>query len=104
MKRRCEFLDNLPSFNFNYGHGEYIGDTGNTTDTSQLGSTLMNTMLKEVRDFCDVDSKENWASKPHHQVQHTSCVILLIMSTDKLNLLKIHDVVYISIIVHVHLL
>ena len=71
MKRRCAFLDNLPAFNFNSGYGEYIiNEYGKrvTTDTRQLGSTLMNTMLNEVSDFCDPDIKENWSLKPHQQV------------------------------------
>ena len=73
MKRRCEFVDNLPSFNYNLGHGEYTVDENRTrivTNTVKLGSTLMTAMLKEVSDFCDADIKENWASKPHKQVQY----------------------------------
>ena len=37
-------------------------------DTKELGSTLMDTMLKEVSDFCDPFIREDWALKPHHQV------------------------------------
>ena len=71
MNRRCGFLDNLPAFNYNTGVGEYITDEqGNRvcTDTKQLGSTLMTTMLREVEDFCDPAIKENWSLKPHQQV------------------------------------
>lgn len=71
MKRRCMFLDRLPGFNYNTGSGEYIVDEHGkrmANDTRQLGSTLMKTMLNEVKDFCDPDIKDNWSSKPHQQV------------------------------------
>ena len=79
MNRRCGFLDNLPAFNYNTGVGEYLKDQkGNyitdkkgkrvCTDTRQLGSTLMTTMLREVEDFCDPGIKNNWSLKPHKQV------------------------------------
>ncbi len=71
MKRRCQFLDNCPAFNYNGGSTEYlIGNDGkkHRNDTTQLGSTLMETMLREVSDFCDPIIRENWALKPHHQV------------------------------------
>ena len=71
MKRRCQFLDTLPAFNYNTGAGEYTDDGQGkriVTNTQQLGSTLMNAMLKEVSDFCDPDIKENWSVKPHQQV------------------------------------
>ena len=73
MRTRCAFLDNLPSFKYNSGFGEYVVDEQGKkviTDTRQLGSTLMSTMLKEVCDFCDPDIKTNWSLKPHQQV-HT---------------------------------
>ena len=80
MKRRCLFLDNLPAFNFNEGRGEYIRDSdGNVIidddgeemcyDTKQLGSILMSAMLKEVKDLCDPEVKDNWSHKPHQQVK-----------------------------------
>ena len=76
MERRCKFLDTLPAFNFNTGAGEYLLDERNKrvcTNTRQLGSTLMKTMLKEVHDFCDPAIKENWSLKPHQQVTaHTA--------------------------------
>ena len=71
MSRRCGFLETLPAFNYNTGGGEYITDKQGKrvrTDTRQLGSTLMMTMLKEVKDFCDPAIKENWSLKPHQQV------------------------------------
>lgn len=68
MKRRCEFLDQLPFFNYNTGAGIYIKETASQTNTRQLGSTLMRTMLQEVSDFCDPGIKENWSLKPHQQV------------------------------------
>ena len=67
MKRRCTFLDNLPAFNYNTGYGEYIGER-QKTDTRHLGSTLMQTMLKEVTDFCDPRIKESWSQEAHQQV------------------------------------
>ena len=60
MKRRCEFLDCLPAFNYNNGYGEY-DDEGTKSKTTQLGSTLMNAMLNEVRNLCDPTIKENWS-------------------------------------------
>ena len=72
MKRRCAFLDKCPAFNYNTGHGEYYEDaSGNkmTSDTRQLGSTLMSTMLQEVVDFCDPKIKGNWSLKAHQQVK-----------------------------------
>ena len=71
MKRRCHFLDNCPSFNYNSGVGELqVDESGKKTptNTKQLGSTLMQTMLMEVGDFCDPKIKENWSLKPHQQV------------------------------------
>ena len=71
MKRRCAFLDNCPGFNYNSGSSDYVtNDSGKRekNDTTQLGSTLMDTMIKEVGDFCDPFIRENWAMKPHHQV------------------------------------
>lgn len=67
MRRRCDFLDNFPAFNFNEGFGQEFG-TRKRTDTKKLGSTLMHTMLKEVSDFCDLRIKENWSLKAHQQV------------------------------------
>jgi hypothetical protein len=70
MKRRCTFLDNFPGFNYNTGYGEYIIVDGKRqrTDTHRLGSTLMQTMLKEVTDFCDPSIKESWSQKAHQQL------------------------------------
>ena len=71
MNRRCNFLDSLSAFNFNMGQGEYVIDTKGKrirTDTRKLGSTLMTTMLKEVMEFCDLDTKEKWSDKSHQQV------------------------------------
>ena len=61
IKRRCQFLDNLPQYNYNQ-----IVPGGN--DTSKLGSTLMNAMLKEVPQFCDPSTKEDWSLQAHQQV------------------------------------
>ena len=72
MKRRCEFLDNLPAFNYNTGAGEFILDKHyqqlGMTDTRQLGSTLMRAMLKEVSDFCDPTIKANGSKISHELV------------------------------------
>ena len=81
MNRRCVFLDNLPAFNYNTGRGEYIKVNGKTqrTDTYELGSTLMETMLKEVSDFCDPDIKESWSQRPHQQVSAVKKQLQLIL-------------------------
>ena len=71
MKRRCDFLDRLPAFNYNTGSGEYLTNeygVKTATNTEHLGSTLMHTMLNEVSDFCDPSIKENWSLKAHQQV------------------------------------
>ena len=76
MKRRCAFLDQLPAFNYNSGYGEYYMDASGkkmTSDTRELGSTLMSTMLQEVVDFCDPEIKENWSLKAHQQVKRDFC-------------------------------
>ena len=61
MKRR-EFLDNFPGYNFNQGEGL------DGSNTKQLGSTLMNAMLKEVPQFCDPSTKGDWSIQAHQQV------------------------------------
>ena len=72
MKRRCSFLDRLPAFNYNSGRGELYDVPGAeekmASDTRELGSTLMSTMLQEVIDFCNPEIKENWSLKAHQQV------------------------------------
>jgi len=70
MERRCRFLDNMPAFKYNPGVGEYVqtGETRYRTDTTKLGSTLMETMLREVADFCNPKIKESWTQKGHQQV------------------------------------
>ena len=82
MKRRCEFLDSLPAFNYNTGGGEYlVNKQGHKvlTSTQQLGSTLMRTMLKEVSDFCDPKIKDNWSMEPHQQVRTSTRVSIYIV-------------------------
>ena len=54
MKRRCEALDNSPYFCMN--------------TINNLGSTLMRLMIKEVEEFCSNESKAEWSSQPHQQV------------------------------------
>ena len=74
MKRRCTFLDNLPGFNFNPGKGfVYRGDRLIFKDTTNLGSTLMGSMLKEVQHFCDPLQVSNWTKDPHQQVRFYRC-------------------------------
>ena len=65
MKRRCNFLENFPGYNYNQG----IDLDG--ANTEQLGSTLMTAMLKEVNKFCDQSSKEDWSQNSHQQVHNT---------------------------------
>ena len=68
MKRRCAFLDELPTFNYNTGIGEPLSD-GSNSDTRELGSTLMSTMIDEVTNFCHPSIQQNWSDKPHQQVR-----------------------------------
>ena len=37
-------------------------------DTSQLGSTIMETMLKEVSEFCNPVKRNNWSNSTRQQV------------------------------------
>ena len=64
IKRRCQFLDNLPQYNYNAGRGL------DGSDTRRLGSTLMNAMLNEVPQFCDPSTKEDWSVQAHQQVSN----------------------------------
>ena len=85
MKRRCGFLETLPAFIYNTGAGEYItNEQGKRvrTDTRQLGSTLMTTMLREVEDFCHPAIKENWSLKPHQQVPAQAKEIVTMKTMD----------------------
>lgn len=72
MSIRCQFLDRCPAFNYNQGVGEIDNCKGIRTDTTALGSSLMDTMLNEVSDFCNPAIKENWSCHPHQQV--SSCL------------------------------
>lgn len=78
MKRRCEFLDTLPAFNYNSGRGEVlkINQLGipSYSNTEQLGSTLMNAMLKEVGIFCDPKITEEWTREEYQQVSYNSAI------------------------------
>lgn len=92
MKRRCAFLDNCPGFNYNTGSSDYVTNAQGKrekNDTTQLGSTLMDTMLKEVGDFCDPFIRENWAMKPHHQV-YCMCMQMYICYFDAESALTMH--------------
>jgi hypothetical protein len=71
MKRRCEFLDNLPAYNYNTGGTEMVVNARGrkvSNNTLTLGSTLMKSFLKEVEEFCDPAGLADWSKKPHHQV------------------------------------
>ena len=63
MWRRCLFLDNLPAYNYNVGVGEFTA-TG-TTNTENLGSSLMGAMLREAAEFCQLGTKDD---SDYHQV------------------------------------
>ena len=46
-------------------------------DTSRLGSTIMETMLKEVSDFCNPVKRNNWSDSTRQQVlTRLVCVLL----------------------------
>jgi len=38
------------------------------SNTSQLGEVLMETMLKEVSEFCKINIQQSWAMQAHQQV------------------------------------
>lgn len=110
MERRCRFLDNMPAYNYNTGGGEYVktGEAKITTDTKQLGSTLMETMLKEVADFCDPKIKESWTQKGHQQVWkgtgYTFCKICVYWKYNKMvYLVFVHraaQIQFLNIMIH----
>ena len=68
MWRRCEFLEKFPGFVYNTGYGEYL-DKKTVTNTTKLGSTLLEIMLEEVSIFCNPDIKGSWGQRPHQQVK-----------------------------------
>ena len=71
--RRCKFLDELPAYNYNQGAGEVkVLEDGRKiyTSTDKLGSTLMNTMLDEVAQFCSSAFKKEWSENVHNQVRN----------------------------------
>ena len=65
---RCQFLDDLGSFNYNQGRGEFIQGENRYTNTTKLGSTLMACMLEEVNALFDPEILKNWSSKVQHKV------------------------------------
>ena len=44
------------------------------SNTSQLGQVLMETMIKEVSEFCKINIQQSWATQTHQQVR-SMCVI-----------------------------
>ena len=44
-------------------------------DTSQLGSTIMESMLKEVSDFCNPLKRNNWSDSTRQQVLYAQEVV-----------------------------
>ena len=74
MRRRCSFLENCAGFNYNTGHANYTPtkDGYILHDTHHLGSTLMDAMISEVRDFCDYESQQGFSLKPCQQVSKSS--------------------------------
>ena len=77
MYRRCQFLEDCPYLKFNEGVGEPKKNergepTGEYTNTRQLRSVLLKTMMDEVSDFCKQSVREQEKSVPYHQVWHTT--------------------------------
>ena len=68
MYIRCQFLDDLGSFNYNQGRGEFIQSEKRYTNTTKLGSTLMECMLEEANALFDQEILKNWSSKAQHKV------------------------------------
>ena len=71
MMRRCKFLDELPAYNYNHGHGviKIVEGRRIYTSTKRLGSTLMKTMLDEVTRYCKSCFKAEWSLKGYNQVR-----------------------------------
>ena len=85
--RRCAFLDNLYAFNHNIGVGEIIIDSSSQqgtkpTDTRNLGSTLMQTMIEEANNFCDPNMKNKWAGKSYQQVMSSLSYVILTIQVE----------------------
>ena len=84
MYRRCKFLDECPGFIFNIGKGEVLKKRQFRkdpiyTNTEHLGSILMETMLEEVKVFCNPEVTKKWANPEYQQVcqiccLHTKCI------------------------------
>ena len=55
---------------------------GKKTDTRNLGSTLMQTMIEEANNFCDPNLKKNWAGKSYQQVMGSLSYIMLAIKVE----------------------
>ena len=84
MYRRCEFLEDSPYLKYNMGVGEPKKNergepTEEYTDTRQLRSVLLQTMMDEVSDFCKQSVREQDKSVPYHQVWCTSLDVIVVL-------------------------
>lgn len=58
----------MPGFYFNQGMDVGLRDRGQLSNTVLLGSLLMETMLREVRELCNPHGNHDWTKKSHQQV------------------------------------
>ena len=61
-------MEDCPYLKYNEGVGEPTKDERGGTDTSQLRSVLLQTMMNEVSEFCKQFSKERQRNEHCHQV------------------------------------
>ena len=51
------------------------------SNTSQLGQVLMETMLKEVSEFCKINIQQSWATQAHQQVHDAVICSFIVNAT-----------------------
>ena len=51
------------------------------SNTSQLGQVLMETMLKEVSEFCRINIQQNWATQAHQQACDVVICLSIVIAT-----------------------
>lgn len=70
MYRRCHFLEESPFLRFNQGRGVNKPGLSMQTDTHNLRSVLLDTMLDEVSHFCEYHERKDEKKTNYHQVSY----------------------------------
>ena len=69
LRMVISFLCFLTSVSLPSGRGEKADGSGTFSDTTYLGATLMEIMLKETQEFCNPNMSSHFESHAHHQVR-----------------------------------